>query len=74
MCQVNSYLLYKMELLGDFVCLLEFDMFIKHKRYFPDNESENKYKIFDKIRVMVFLPPLIGRLDGNVILLRISRY
>ena len=55
MCQVNSYLLYKMELLGDFVCLLEFDMFIKHARYFSDNEAGNKRKVIDTIRVMVLL-------------------
>jgi hypothetical protein len=45
-----------MELSGDFIWLLGFDMFIKHTRYFLDNEAGNKHNIIDTIRVMELLP------------------
>ena len=45
-----------MEQLGEFINLLEFDMFIKHVRYFPDGEPGHKFRTLDKIRVMVLLP------------------
>ena len=45
-----------MKQLGDYVSLMEFDMSIRHMRYFPDSEPGHKYKIVDKIRVLVLFP------------------